>query len=205
MIDLFCLVADKNMEAAISALLERPESLGIRRIEREIVVHAYRDPGCFHHAADYLRGYRSRANHALVILDHAWDGVPANTAAEVESQLETRLQRDDIGGWARAVVIEPELEAWVFSDSPHVGAALGWAGSSPALREALAHQNLWPTEVNKPDDPKKAMEWALRQRKLPRSSSIYREMASKVSTQSCTDRAFQRLRGLLQGWFPPVG
>ena len=32
MIDLFCLVADKNMEAAVSSLLDRPESLGIRSI-----------------------------------------------------------------------------------------------------------------------------------------------------------------------------
>ena len=71
MIDLFCLVADKSMEATISGLLDRPESLGIRRITRETVVHDRRDPGCFHYAADFLRGYRSRANHALVILDHA--------------------------------------------------------------------------------------------------------------------------------------
>ena len=205
MIDLFCLVADKSMEATISGLLDRPESLGIRRITRETVVHDRRDPGCFHYAADFLRGYRSRANHALVILDHAWGGVPADTAAEVEHLLEDGLQREGMGDWVRAVVIEPELEAWVFSGSKHVESVLGWSGRNPELREALANQNLWTAGVDKPDDPKKAMEWALRQRKLPRSSSIYRELASKVSTQSCTDRAFQRLRGLLQDWYPPLG
>ena len=205
MIDLFCLVADKSMAAAVSELLDRPESLGIRPITRQVVAHDRRDPGCFHYPRDFLDGYRARAAQALVILDYQWDGVPAESAAEVEELLEQGLRRDGMGSWARAVVIEPELEAWVFSGSPHVGSTLGWGGSSPALREALARQNLWPTEVDKPDDPKKAMEWALRQRKLPRSSSIYRELASKVSTQSCTDRAFQRLRGLLQGWFPPVG
>ena len=55
MIDLFCLVADKNMEAAVSGLLDRPESLGIRRIERQVVIHDRRDPGCFHDAPDYSR------------------------------------------------------------------------------------------------------------------------------------------------------
>ncbi|MCY3926181.1 MAG: hypothetical protein OXG52_11880 [bacterium] len=205
MIDLLCLVADKNMEAVASRLLDRPESLGIRRVTREIVVHDRRDPGCFHHAGDILLGYRSRAAHALVILDHAWDGVPAETAVEVEGLLEGRFRRDGMGDWARAVVIQPELEAWVFSGSPHVESALGWSGRSPGLREALTAQRLWAPGSDKPDDPKKAMEWALVQRRLPRSSSIYRELASKVSTRSCTDRAFQRLRRLLQEWFPPTG
>lgn len=202
MTDLFCLVADKNMQAAVSALLDRPESLGIRAIQQESVVHDRRDPGCFHHAVDFLRGYRSRAEHALVILDYQWDGVPADSAAEVETLLETNLERNGMGGWARAVVVEPELEAWVFSGSPHVASVLGWSGRSPDLREALTGQELWATGVDKPDDPKAAMEWALKQVRHPRSSSIYRELASKVSTQYCTDRAFQRLRELLRDWFP---
>lgn len=205
MIDLFCLVADKSMAATVSSLLDRPESLGIRSITRGIVVHPRHDPGCFHYPRDFLDGYRTRATQALVILDYQWDGVPAESAAEVEELLEQRLRHDGMENWARAVVIEPELEAWVFSSSHHVETALGWHNRSPGLRQALVRQNLWTTEAAKPDDPKAAMEWALRQAKLPRSSSIYRELASKVSTQSCTDRAFQRLRGLLRDWFPPAG
>ena len=132
-------------------------------------------------------------------------GVPADTADEVERMLEARLKRDGLGDWARAVVIEPELEAWVFAGSPHVAAVLGWESRSPDLQEALADQSLWPAGAAKPDDPKKAMEWVLARARIPRSSSIYRELAQKVSTQSCTDRAFRRLRGLLQDWFPPAG
>jgi hypothetical protein len=201
MIDLFCLVADKSIGAAVSELLDRPESLGVRPITREILVHDRQDPGCFHYAADFLRGYRSRSEHALVILDHAWDGVPAETGAEVEQLLEARFDRDGFGDWARAVVIEPELEAWVFSGSPHVDSVLGWAGRNPRLREALAGQNLWSAEEDKPADPKAALEWALKQAPVPRSSSIFRELAQKVSTRHCRDRAFQRLRGLLQEWY----
>ena len=36
--DLLCLVADKNMEAAVSGLLSRPRALGIRPIARELMV-----------------------------------------------------------------------------------------------------------------------------------------------------------------------
>ena len=112
------------------------------------------------------------------------------------------LARAGMNDWARAVVIEPELEAWVFSGSVHVAQALGWTDQSSALREVLASQNLWPDDCHKPPDPKAAMEWALRRARVPRSSSIYGDLASTVSTRNCTDRAFVRFRGLLQDWFP---
>ena len=190
------------MAAAISGLFSRPESLGIRAIEFRLETHPRRDPGCFHEGAEFLRGQHSEAEHAIVVLDHDWAGVPADSASLLETLLEDRLDQVGIEGWARAVVIEPELEAWVFSGSVHVAQALGWTDRSPALRVALASQNLWPDDCPKPLDPKAAMEWALRQVRVPRSSSIYRELASKVSTTNCTDRAFVRFRDLLQDWFP---
>ena len=200
--DLLCLVADKNMEAAVSGLLSRPRALGIRPVAREMMVHPERDPGCFHSGVEFLRGLRSRSEHALVLLDLAWQGVPADSGPEVETQLEERLARGGMDGWAKAVVIEPELEAWVFSDSSHVQTALGWATGSTGLRDALETQGLWPAQAHKPPDPKMAMEWALRKARMPRSSSIYRQLAATVGTKKCTDRAFVRLRGLLRDWFP---
>ena len=201
--DLICLVADKNMEAAVSGLLTRPQALGIRPITEEILVHPRRDPGCFHQAAELLSGYRESADHALVILDHAWDGMPAASAADVEHLLAEKLQSAGMAGWAIPVVIEPELEAWVFSDSPQVATTLGWTGHRPGLRPALESRGLWEMEVSKPADPKAALEWALREVKKPRSSSIYRELAGRVSTMRCQDRSFLRLRNQLRDWFPP--
>ena len=200
--DLLCLVADRNMSAAVAGLLSRFESLGIPSIDYRLQTHPRHDPGCFHEGAEYLRAQQSEAAHALVILDHDWAGAPANSGPELEELLEGHLANAGIDGWARAVVIEPELEAWVFSGSIHVVEALGWTDRSPGLREALASQGLWPDDCPKPPNPKEAMEWALRQARVPRSSSIYGELASKVSTTTCTDRAFVRLRQILQGWFP---
>lgn len=200
--DLLCLVADRNMSATVSGLLSRPQSLGIATIEYRLETHPRRDPGCFHEGAEFLGGQRSEAAHALVVLDHAWGGVPTNSGPELEVLLEDRLAQAGIEGWARAVVIEPELEAWVFSGSVHVVGALGWTDRSPGLREALASQTLWPDDCHKPPDPKAAIEWALRQARVSRSSSIYGELASKVSTANCTDRAFVRFRQILQEWFP---
>ena len=200
--DLLCLVADRNMSAAVAGLLSRPESLGIPSIAHRLQTHPRHDPGCFHEGADFLRAQQSEAAHALIILDHDWDGAPADSGLELEDLLEGQFAQAGIDGWARAVVIEPELEAWIFSGSIHVAEALGWTSRSPGLREALASQGLWPVDCRKPPDPKEAMEWALRQVRVPRSSSIYGEVASKVSTTNCTDRAFVRFRQILQEWFP---
>lgn len=201
MIDLVCLVADKNIQASIEAILGRHEALGVRAIQFETIVHPHRGPGCFHRAAELLKGYRDRAGHAIVVLDRAWGGAPANTGVELEHQLESSLRSAGLVDWACAVVIDPELEVWVFSNSPHVENLLGWQGESGRLRQALSDQSLWPAGLPKPPDPKAAVEWALWRARKPRSSSIYRELAGRVSFDGCQDRSFLRLRDLLFGWF----
>jgi hypothetical protein len=91
MIDLVCLVADKNIEATIEGLLARDgRALGIRAIQVEVIVHPRRDPGCFHGATELLRGYRERAAHAVVVLDCAWTGAPGG-GAQIESLLGKKL------------------------------------------------------------------------------------------------------------------
>jgi hypothetical protein len=199
--DLVCLVADRSIEAAIEAVLRRHDALGIRPLEFETLVHPERDPGCFHEPAKLLGGCTDRARHALVVLDRAWAGAPATDAAELERLLEQELTRIGPAEWARAVVIEPELEAWVFSDSPHVATTLGWTHSADALRGALEAEGLWERGRAKPADPKRAMDWALRRARLPRSSSLFRTLGSRVSLRRCKDRSFLRLAELLRGWF----
>lgn len=198
--DLVCLVADRNQEAAIEGLLGRSPALGIRPIDLAVVVHPRRDPGCFHEAADLLRSYRA-SDHAVVLLDASWDGTPSRDPEKLEKLLEDSLTRAGLGEWARALVIDPELESWVFSESPHVATELGWRGAPIHLRDALEGEGLWPHGKSKPPDPKSAMEWALWQARRPRSSSIYRSLAERVSLKKCHDRSFLKLRALLREWF----
>ena len=136
-----------------------------------------------------------------MLLDLQWAGSPA-TATEAENDVEKRLQESSGAGWARAVVIDPELEVWLFAEAPHLEAALGWAGREPSLRNALDSNGLWPRTLVEPADPKKAVEWALRCVRKPRSSSIYRDVADRTSLARCGDRAFLRLKEILRGWFP---
>ena len=159
--DLVCIVADKQIGATLDALLLRRHALGIRAVEAEILVHPHHDSGCCTRPADLLRGYRQAAEHALIVLDHAWVGVPVASGAELEVLIEERLGQAGMADWAVPVVIEPELEAWVFSASPHVPELLGWKGPWSAFRQALEDGNLWRAADVKPADPKAAIEYVL--------------------------------------------
>jgi hypothetical protein len=203
MIDLVCLVADKNMEAVVSAVLGRHEALGIRPITRELIVHPQHDSACYHNPTPLLRPYRREASHALVLLDRDWAGVPDKPVEQLEADVGEQLSQL-APDWARGIVIVPEIEVWLFSRSPRLDEALGWRGRRPALSEALATAQLWPESAPKPTDPKRAMEWALQRVQRPRSSSIYGGIAATLGTRDCTDPSFRRFQATLQAWFPPT-
>ncbi|MDO8348914.1 MAG: hypothetical protein Q7T30_01670 [Planctomycetota bacterium] len=201
MIDLVCLVADKNMEAVTEAVLGRHQALGIRPITSEIITHPGHDPGCFRDAASLVRLYAGYASHALVVLDRDWDGVPDLPSVELENDLDARLSF--LGtGWVKSIVIDPELEVWLFRRSPRLDEALGWRGQQPSLQEQLAAKSLWPVDAPKPHDPKRAIKWALSRVGKQTSSSIYRVIATQVGLRECTDPSFRRFQATLQAWFP---
>lgn len=200
--DLVVLVADKSMESAMDSILNRPESLEIRPIVWQVYVHPERDPGCLLRSAQFLSSQPLRFAYALVLFDRKGCGRDDQEPSELERVVEDALHR---AGWntrASAICLDPELECWVWSDSPEVATALGWAARQPALRPWLHAQGLWEPGTPKPADPKAAMLATLRETRTPRSASIYGRLAQKVSFRRCSDRAFLRLRRFLRGWFP---
>jgi len=203
--DLVVLVADGNMRAAVGGVLSRPKALRMRPLhpEPDIFVHIYRDPGCYRSAHDFLRHMAARSAHALVLFDRHGSGQEARSREDIEAEVEERLSRAGWGDRALAVVLDPELENWMWSDSPQVDQCLGWASREPPLRSWLAANHLWPEGAVKPPDPKDAVERVLREVRQPRSSSIYRRLAEHVSLQRCGDPAFHKFRDALRGWFPP--
>jgi hypothetical protein len=124
------------------------------------------------------------------------------SGVDLEAEVEGRLQVNGWGYRAKAVVIDPELESWVWSDSPEVEKTLGWTGRTPVLRSWLNENGFLEAGVAKPARPKEALEAILRVVRKPRSSAIYQELARSVSLKRCVDAAFARLRATLQGWFP---
>lgn len=202
MLDLVVVVPDKAIEQAITGLLEHPRKLGIRPIRSRILAHSGHDPGCYATGHELLQPFSGTASYGLVIFDRAWDGSPSGSASELERDVLEKL-RPTWSNRAGCIVIDPELEAWLWTDSPHLCEALGWSGSSVAeLRAWIAEKGLWAADSPKPSDPKKAFRRAAHHGNVPPSSAIFRELAGKISYERCTDRSFRLLTGLLRTWFP---
>ncbi|MGB8294767.1 MAG: hypothetical protein WCG85_05010 [Polyangia bacterium] len=205
-LDLYALVADLDQEQAVRALLEhRTASLGIRPCRFEARKHPQHDGGCFRHAPALLRTMQAQTEHALVVLDREGSGAEDKSAAEIEADLERRLDESGWNGRARAVVIDPETEIWLWSDSPHVAAALGWTAGEADLREWLFRQGFLSGGARKPARPKEALLAVLRKTGVKPSASIFGEAARKVSLDRCQDRSFLRFRQILQAWLPAPG
>lgn len=109
-------------------------------------------------------------------------------------------------GWsnhsAAVVVIAPELEAWVWTDSPHVAKVLGWKDDAQSLRHFLQDRELLAPGSPKPTDPKRAMEQALRAKRKPGGARLFADLASSVTLNRCQDPAFHKLQKTLERWFP---
>lgn len=199
--DLVVLAADVGIEAALRGLLDRPKAIGMRTVSYDTRVHPRRDPGCLRGAHEFLSPLRGLYRQALVVFDRAGSG-SADSALAMEGRVRGLLHASGWQSRADALVIDPELEVWVWSDSPKVDEALHWVGRKPSLRAWLRSRGHWPQGQPKPTAPKDAVLTALREVGIPRSSSIYRRLASSVSVERCADPAFGRLRTCLRGWFP---
>lgn len=201
--DLIVLVADKNMQFTLQGLFSRNQSLGIRDVSQDydIFVHPQRDPGCYNQCVDFLHSFRAVYNYGLVVFDHEGSGQESKSREEIEGELEQKLEASGWDERVAVVVLEPELESWVWSDSPHVERILGWGNQHVSLRNWLLDKNFLEHNHTKPSRPKEALETTLRFVQKPRSSSIYEQLAKNVGFTKCQDSSFLKLKSVLQTWF----
>lgn len=143
---------------------------------------------------------RRRFRHALLVLDFEGSGTDLPDAEALEAQLDERLFAQWRGA-AKAIVIEPEVDVWVWGGDNALEAAIEWPAVQP-VREWLRDRNFTFEATGKPTRPKEALEAALRVPGLPRSSALYQTIAEKISLRRCGDEAFIRLRNQLIEWFP---
>lgn len=196
--DLVILVADRDMEQTLLGLLSRPKALGIREVSYDIFAHPGRDPGVFLQGAEFLRPFTDQYDFALVLFDREGCGQEERSPEDLENDLQAHLESAGWEGRCAVVVLNPELEAWVFSSSTHVAEVIASGDTELYERKVSATPK---NSLGKPERPKELMESLLREKRIPRSSSLYRQLAEKVSLKQCHDRAFNKLRDTLQGWF----
>jgi len=201
--DLVLLVADKNMHFALKGALERPQALEIHPVQYDIQVHPGRDGGMRKSGPEILAFQKQRFSHALAILDFEGSGTNLANGQELEAQLDERLRR----AWdtqAKAIVIEPELDVWVWGSDNAMQEVIPWPPGK-TIREWLSQQGFQFNSNGKPERPKEALESLLQKLKLPRSSTLYQDIAGRISLRKCKDEAFQRLRQQLVTWFSSSG
>ena len=200
--DLVVLTPDKNWEAALQGIFSRHRSLGIRQITAETLRHPGKDPGCVNEGIKFLSDYSEQYRYGLLMFDHEGCGREQARPQDLQTELDQEFTRSAWGNRAKTVVLSPELEAWVWSDSLHVDDAAGWKNRQPSLRNWLIQRGWLQQGAIKPARPKEAFEAALREVHIPRSSSLYQQIAEKVSLRHCQDAAFLEFKGILRQWFP---
>lgn len=201
--DLVVLVPDKDIEQTITGLLARPEALSIRPVSvASIIVHPNRDPGVYRSAHALLRPLADEAERALVLFDRAWGGAPDDNAVALAEQVEARcapVWRDCV----RCVCIDPEIESWIWSDSPHVPIALGWENRQ-TLTTWLRGHGLWSSDAVKPHDPKGAFEAATRARRVVPSSIHFRAARADSWGESVSGSILPSVAGDSPHLVPPI-
>jgi hypothetical protein len=198
--DLIILVADRNMEAFVTGILKRPKSLNIQPVTFDIRRHPEQDSGCRTGGVEFLSPFKNQYRHAILMFDREGSGAKIKSTEVIELELEKALE-DEWGTRGAVIVIDPELENWVWSNSPQVEQVLGWSGRVPPLQVWLKQKDFLQPKAVKPPRPKEALEKALWLVRKPRSSAIYQLLAERVSLSQCTDRAFGKFKGIMERWF----
>jgi hypothetical protein len=159
------------------------------------------DPGLYTRAHELLRPFLSTHRYAVVVLDAEWDGSPGG--ASIRAHIESMLSANGWGtGRYAVIVIEPELENWIWRRSIHVAREIGF-DSIDDMHADMDLRRAWPDKQRKPTSPKETLETILRKKRIPRSSAIYKNITAQASVSDCRDSAFLQLVGKLREWFPP--
>ena len=201
-------VADKTMRETFLGFLSREDrasQLGCGQFsfnpaEDLFFATGQNDPGLFTRAAELVQVFRRTHHKVVIVLDCDWDGSPGQAA--IISQIEEHLMTS---GWARerilVIAIEPELEQWIWQDSPILDDELRHAGPD-SLRAALDARGLWPAHLPKPPSPKEIFNQIRHENRVKKSSSVFKRIAATVPVGACQDSEFHKLAAQLRSWFP---
>ena len=181
----------------------------IHRIEKlreftfDIRVHVNRDNGVLNDGVNFLRNFLNTHHCAIAMFDFEGCGRENNqTRYAIETAFENNLASN---GWSAnncaTVVIEPEIETWIWVKSPHLPASIDWF-SNEDIYQWLERKGFLESGQLKPSRPKEAFEAALRACSIARSSAIYKSIASRASYKHCQDASLWKLIGTLRTWFP---
>ena len=142
-----------------------------------------------------LRPYEQTHQRAVVIVDADWNGSPGVTAMRehISQRMNARWQEFGV------IVINPELEAWIMNDNPHLASIFRCPQN---YRQILQQVCRWPSDLPKPPRPKEALEHLKQHYKVRVFNADFGKLAAVMSVRQCQEPAFSQLRDHLRAWFP---
>lgn len=198
--DLVVLVPDKNIKFGLESLLKRYDSLGTIPFSFDIFIHPERDPGIYKNAHDFLRIFSNKYRYSLVFIDYEGSGQETKNIDNLAEEIKNNLERNGWQGRCEVIVFNPESEVWLWVNSFHFYNYFDFK-SFEELKSYLFNKGFWDLDRNKPEKPKEAFEYLLKEKQIPRSSSIYANFAGKVSFQNCQDTSFLKFKQTIFNWF----
>ena len=203
MTDLLLVTADQDAEFTVNALLKRHlAQFGIGTFTYKVIRNIGRDSGCRTDSVELLRDLQLQYRYAIVLFD--FEGCePPNNASKtaVAAKLEQDLSRNGWRGRCKAVLIDPELENWIWTRHDRMARSIGWPGTDE-LYGWLAQKGLITPDATKPPRPKESFEAAIDVSDIELSASLFEEIAEGAPLSRCTDPAFLELMGQLAECFP---
>ena len=197
--NLLILCADPSIKVTVETLLaKRKKSLNISDISYELKVHDDRDTGVLNEGLELTRKYRNQFHKFILIFDY--DG--CGSSESPEEIRERLLNQGRSLGFSEdnleLIIINPELEIWVWKNIIHLAKMVGWTESQ--LRDWL--KSNYGIENKKPEKPQAVYRKLLWHRQKPKSADNFRYLAEKISLRNCQEQGFKLFSETLRKWFP---
>lgn len=200
--DLLLLCADADMKAVLEAVIKRLiERRRIAGISYDIKIAYRRDPEVYKKAYEIVRSKSHECKKCLVLFDYEGSGA-TSPVASVECEVARKIIANS--DWSKedveVIVIEPELEIWIWK---------GWNHFYEVTEKSHSEVCQWVRNKNisessfKPLAPKNLFEKFCRYFNVKKSAANYKKISEKASLENCKDRAFNNLINTLTNWFPP--
>jgi len=205
-VDLLAFVADADLLAVMEEVLARPAELGAGAFTFKVDRHTGRDPGMVKDGPELVRMRKAEAERCVLIWDHQGSGWEArHTASESRIRIIDKLERFTWKDCSDALVLEPELEEWLWRDPPSIARHLEVEPANfDAWVDAFAGKQRLSATTAKTTCPKELLYHVFKSRwnRQPRPGD-YRAIAKLADLSGWGHSAsFSSLLGVLVRWFP---
>lgn len=198
------IVAGRKDEVVLKAVLKRWQELGIRPIIFEINRRGS-DSIVVREGAMQARIRAREFKHFLCLWDHKDSGKGNEPPSQVQDELQEHLNRRRLQNREKALVIDPELEIWLWQDKKAIARVLGI--SQKQLARCL---NRWQS-ANFPKRtleqilskfPKEALEEVCQEAREKLTAALYQRIAHTADLSLwASEQGFQQLCQTLLNWF----